>query len=194
MNRRNFLKGTVFGFIGAILCPKDIFSSPVHDKNNELHKVNLKLNNDFDDSEIPKDLIRFAKEFSEIFKLLSDKGSYISHCGKYSIKCVDYLRDNESGQIFSTPYRVSNSTGIMEFSKLRMKDMPQSIIFNGVVWCYLVYKNPSDYIGADIKSIQCSVKNGFSKKELFKQYCNIFKDNLTEFNMDRIRKLSQNLK
>jgi hypothetical protein len=82
----------------------------------------------------------------------------------------------------------------MEFSKFKMVDMPQSIIFNGVIWCYLIYKKPSDYIGADVKSIQCSLENGFSKKELFNEYCNIFKGNLTEFNMDRIKQLSENLK
>jgi hypothetical protein len=188
MNRRNFLKGTLFGFIGAVICPKDLFSTPIVNENNELA-------NNSDNIKIPKDLIRFAKDFSGNFKRLSNNGVYGSRCGKYQIKYVDYLRDTyDEIQIISTPYRVSNSTGIMEFSKLRMKDMPQSIIFNGVIWCYLIYKNPSDYIGADMKSIKLSIENGFSKKELFNQYCNIFKDNLTEFNMDRIKQLSENLK
>jgi hypothetical protein len=187
MNRRSFLKGSVFGFIGAVLCPKELFSTPIVNENNE-------STIDSDDSEIPKDLIKFAKDFSGNFKRLTNNGVYGSRCGKYQIKYVDYLRDTHSGQIMTTPYRVSNATGIMEFSKLKMADMPQSIIFNGVIWCYLVYKKPSDYIGADIKSIQCSIENGFSKKELFNQYCGIFKENLTEFNMDRIKQLSKNLK
>lgn len=194
MNRRNFLRGSVFGFIGAVLCPKDLFSTPIGDEKNKFAcGGEIKLNNDSNDIEIPKDLVKFAKDVSENFNQLSYNASVCSRCGKYKIKYVDYLRDTYDDRIISTPYRVSNSTGIMEFSRLKMKDMPKSIIFNGVIWCYLIYKNQSDYIGADIKSIKFSIENGFSKKELFNQYCNIFKDNLTEFNMDRIKQLSKNL-
>ena len=186
MNRRSFLKGTLFGFIGAVLCPKDLFSIPInYEKNKFAFGGEIKLNKDSDDTEIPKDLIKFAKDFSNNFKRLSNNGLYISSCGKYQIKYFDYLRGNHSGKIIDTPYRVSNRTGIMEFSKVKMIDMPQSFIFNAVIWCYLIYKAPSDYVAADVKSINCSLKNGFSKKELFTKYCDIFKSNMYEFNINR---------
>lgn len=195
MNRRNFLKGTVFGFIGAVICPKDLFSTPIDDEKNKFsYGGKIGLDKDSDDNEIPKDLIKFAKEFSDNFKRLSHNGVYGSFCGKYRIDYVDYLRDSYSNEIIVTPYRVSNSSGRMEFSKVKMVDMPQSVIFNAVIWCYLIYKNPSDYIGADIKSIRCSIENGFSKKELFIKYCDIFKENPSEFNTDRIKNLRKNLK
>lgn len=194
MNRRNFLRGAMFGFIGAVICPKDLLSTPIANEKKELAKADFKSKNDSDDGKIPKDLIKFAKEFSDNFKRLSNNGVYCSNCGKYKIKYVDYVRDVHNRKVISTPYRVSHSTGIMEFSKIRMKDMPQSIIFNAVIWCYIISKEPLDYIGADIKSIECSIKNGFSKKELFIQYCDIFKKNLTEYNMYRIKQLNENLK
>jgi hypothetical protein len=188
MKRRSFLRNMVLGITGTLLCPKDIFSTPTSEEKNILVKVDVKSNND-SNNEIPNDLVKFAKEFSENYKGLSDNGTYVSNCGKYRIDYFYQLKDVLSGQILNTPYRVGHATGIMEFSKSKIADMPKSIVFNAVVWCYIMYKEPRDYTNADIKSTQCSLDNGFSKKELFIHYCKMLKGSPSELNTKRVRKL-----
>ena len=145
-------------------------------------------------TKIPKELISFAKSFSEKYKKLKC-GTYTSDCGKYTIDYLKNLKDNNTGLIVKTPYRVSHKTGIMDFNKSKMSKMSPSFIFNAVIWCYVKFKiEPSDFITADIKSIQCSLENGFSKKEMLVNYCNILNNSPSDLNVNRIKAISKNLK
>mgnify|MGYP003395235263 CR=1 FL=1 len=192
MDRRIFLKRTVLLGLGGLICPKEIFSTPEVNNNT----VNDKLNSDLSDKEIPSDLVKFAKEFSEKYKKLSC-GTFISGCGKYRIDYVHRRKtDNKS------PYGVDIRTGIMEFSKPRTVNTPPSYVFNGIIWCQVLFKirqkNEDDYTDnyrkADLKALQCSMENGYSKKELFKQYCKVLKGSPSKQNRDRIEKLYQFIK
>ena len=188
MERRSFLKRTVLLGLGGLLCPKEMFSKPKNETN--------QLAGDLSDNEIPNDLIKFAKEFSEKYKKLSC-GTYTSGGGKYRIDYVHRRKtDNKS------PYGVNNHTGIMEFGKSKMVNTPPSYVFNAVIWCQVLFKirqkNEDDYENnyrkSDIIALRCSMENGYSKKELFKQYCKVLKGSPSKQNRDRIEKLYQFIK
>lgn len=180
MERRNFLKTSLFGLFGLLIAPKVFSSIDANNIENDKH-----IKSESHNEELPKDLIIFAKYFSENHKILKC-GIYTSDCGKYVINYEHILKDKITGGFIKTPYRVSHKDGVMCFSKSKCVNMPNSFIFNGIIWCYAITKvHISDYVKSDITSLKCSIENGFSNKELFINTTNIFKKNMTPMNMDR---------
>lgn len=184
MERRKFLKASIFGFIGLLVTPK-VFS--LSDNTDE---IQTKANHN--DDKIPNDLIKFAEQFSKNYKKLKC-GKYTSDCGKYKINYEHRLKD-KTGVFIETPYRIGHTTGIMDFSKSKCVNMPQSFIFNGIIWCYAVTKlHPYDLVKSDLTAIKHSLENGFSKKEMMINYINTFKKTESE-NRNRINKINDFLK
>ena len=183
MERRSFLKSIGLLGLGAFLLPKEVFS-----ESNKNNLVNDEVTPDLDAGKIPEDLMEFARHFSENYKKLKC-GIYTSDCGKYRIDYV-HRRNTEN----KSPYGINRCTEIMDFSKSKLVNTTPSYVFNAIIWCYLIKKSPHDYVMADIKSLQCSMENGYSKKELFKNYCRIFKDAPTDLNRKRLTEIHKLIK
>lgn len=116
-----------------------------------------------------KELIQFAEEFSENYKLLSC-GRYKSSKGRYEISYLKTLYTSPlygKKKIVNTPIRVNAQTNVMEFNKPKLKSSKytKDFIFLFVIWCYCITKT-FDYEEADKIALKKYLKIRRNKKDI----------------------------
>ena len=144
------------------------------------------------------ELVSFAKQFSDNFKLFS-VGDYFSDNKKYHIK---YLKElTEHGRKLKTIARIANTSEFIELDKkgLKNKIYTADWVFFIILWC-VAMRQVKDAIEADRMTVDYyfgeSVFNGEekkTKKNIFSGCLKLFGKSPTELNVRRTVRLAQML-
>ncbi len=113
------------------------------------------------------DLLKFAKEFSDAYKILSP-GYYSSNNKKYHIDYLPRIKDPITNKISDTGIRIWNKSGIIELDKtfFNHKKFTSDFIFYQILVCVIYNEHSFDIHKADELAVECYITTGRSKKNL----------------------------
>lgn len=138
-----------------------------------------------------KSFIKFAQEFSDECGYLSAsvRGDvYKSNNGKFRIDYFTKIRSKDTGQVITTPARISQLTGRIEVSKKQFKrytiPMRMAILLHEYSHFYL-NRVPSDESEADINGLKLYLELGYPKIDVYNVFLNVFKRSPSEQNRHR---------
>jgi len=143
--------------------------------------------------------VNFAQEFSDECGYLSASTSgdiYTSNNKKYRIDYFDEIR-NEKGVVVHTPARISQLNGRIECSAKQFREftipMRMAILLHEYSHYYL-NKNPSNEVEADLNGLNCYLKMGYPKIDVYNVFLNVFKKAPSMVNKERFDKLNSFVK
>ncbi|NJL73915.1 MAG: hypothetical protein HC892_01580 [Saprospiraceae bacterium] len=135
--------------------------------------------------------VKLAQEFSLKAGYLSS-GTYVSDNGKFVIKYLDDIIDN-NGRHLSTPARINVINGIIEVSRSTFKryTIPgrMGILLHEFSHVYQ-NRNASDEVEADLNAARIYLGLGYPRIELINVFSNVFYNADTKGNRNRIKQMS----
>jgi len=144
--------------------------------------------------------IRFAQEFSEMAGVLeaSKKGEvYISDNGKFRIDYFDEIRNELTGNVISTPARISQISGRIEVSKKAFISysvpMRMAILLHEFSHFY-INKNPQSEVQADLNGMKLYLAIGYPRIDAYNVFLNVFKGTENPESVTRFKKLDSFIK
>jgi len=144
--------------------------------------------------------IRFAQEFCEMAGVLeaSNKGEvYISDNGKFRIDYFDEIRNELTGNVISTPARISQISGRIEVSKKAFISysvpMRMAILLHEFSHFY-INKNPQSEIQADLNGMKLYLAIGYPRIDAYNVFLNVFKGTENPESVIRFKKLDSFIK
>jgi hypothetical protein len=144
--------------------------------------------------------IRFAQEFSEMAGVLeaSIKGEvYISDNGKFRIDYFDEIRNELTGNVISTPARISQISGRIEVSKKAFISysvpMRMAILLHEFSHFY-INKNPQSEVQADLNGMKLYLAIGYPRIDAYNVFLNVFKGTENPESVTRFKKLDSFIK
>ena len=159
-----------------------------------LKKTPLKL------SKQTTSFIRFAQEFCEMCGVLeaSSKGEvYISDNGKFRIDYFDEIRNELTGNVISTPARISQISGRIEVSKKSFISysvpMRMAILLHEFSHFY-INKNPHSEVQADLNGMKLYLAIGYPRIDAYNVFLNVFKGTENPESVTRFKKLDSFIK
>ena len=147
-----------------------------------------------------KAFVRFAQEFSdECGYLSSSKGgdTYRSNNGKFRIDYFNEIRSKATGEVITTPARISQLNGRIEVAKSMFKKytipMRMAILLHEFSHFYL-NRVPSDESEADINGLRIYLSMGYPRIDAYNVFLSVFKRSATRGNQDRFERLDSFIK
>lgn len=147
-----------------------------------------------------KSFVRFAQEFSdECGYLSSSRGgdTYRSNNGKFRIDYFNDITSKATGEIITTPARISQLTGRIEVSKSMFKSytipMRMAILLHEFSHYYL-NRVPSDESEADVNGLRIYLSLGYPRIDAYNVFLSVFKRSATRGNQDRFERLDSFIK
>ena len=144
--------------------------------------------------------IRFAQEFCEMAGVLeaSNKGEvYISDNGKFRIDYFDEIRNELTGNVISTPARISQISGRIEVSKKAFISysvpMRMAILLHEFSHFY-INKNPHSEVQADLNGMKLYLAIGYPRIDAYNVFLNVFKGTDNPESVTRFQKLDSFIK
>jgi hypothetical protein len=144
--------------------------------------------------------IRFAQEFCEMAGVLeaSNKGEvYISDNGKFRIDYFDEIRNELTGNVISTPARISQISGRIEVSKKAFINysvpMRMAILLHEFSHFY-INKNPHSEVQADLNGMKLYLAIGYPRIDAYNVFLNVFKGTENPESVTRFKKLDSFIK
>lgn len=144
--------------------------------------------------------IRFAQEFCEMAGVLeaSKKGEvYISDNGKFRIDYFDEIRNELTGNVISTPARISQISGRIEVSKKSFISysvpMRMAILLHEFSHFY-INKNPHSEVQADLNGMKLYLAIGYPRIDAYNVFLNVFKGTDNPESVTRFKKLDSFIK
>ena len=144
--------------------------------------------------------IRFAQELCEMAGVLeaSKKGEvYISDNGKYRIDYFDEIRKELTGNVISTPARISQISGRIEVSKKAFISysvpMRMAILLHEFSHFY-INKNPHSEVQADLNGMKLYLAIGYPRIDAYNVFLNVFKGTDNPESVTRFKKLDSFIK
>jgi hypothetical protein len=144
--------------------------------------------------------IRFAQEFCEMAGVLeaSNKGEvYISDNGKFRIDYFDEIRNELTGNVISTPARISQISGRIEVSKKAFINysvpMRMAILLHEFSHFY-INKNPQSEVQADLNGMKLYLAIGYPRIDAYNVFLNVFKGTDNPESVTRFKKLDSFIK
>jgi len=135
-----------------------------------------------------KELLRFAEWFSENYKILKE-GRYLSDKAKYKIEYRDDIIDKHTGRVLKTPARIVIDNGVMEISKVKLKNkkITPNFVYYLVVWLRIRLLVQTE-MEADLITLQFYCTQERNKGNIVSGWREILKPNETK------REIEKNIK